>query len=531
MQENPSLHLPNPMQTSLIPSQNTEAPQSPVFQKHDPLFAILYLICGYIYLQTVMFSQFGLGITLFTLCFFGISIVYIKQYVTALPKESFLYLSFALLAGVSFSLFENSGLKDYAFWFLTCLSVYWVLCATSSRVNASLNNNIVIDAIQGFFALPFSHFSKSGSALFSLLKEPKRVITILLGLIIAAPLLFWVIGLLMSADMFFYSIMDMIRTTFWDNFAEKIIKILFSLPIGFYLYGLLFGSLHPKEREVKQWALPAIPNPIFTTVLLLMIAIYTLFFVTQVLSIFTVLNGSERYGFSYSEFARGGFFELCQVAAINLGLFIVCTNFIKTLPKHVKLLLALLGANTLFIIVSALFKMFLYIDEFGLTLKRVHASWLMCIFFVVFTILIVALWRQINVTKWALLISCVAFILLCYANVGGVIASYNVGRYEAGTLATLDLHPFYQTPTEAAPALLRLYTSTDDESVKENIATFFINHHYEVTMYMNTSNLYSYSLQKHLYYQQLMQFFSDNPQYLENVVPYLPSSSQVQAGS
>ncbi len=60
------------------------------------------------------------------------------------------------------------------------------------------------------------------------------------------------------------------------------------------------------------------PRSTVLTALFVLCAVYLLFISMQAKYLFGAFWGALPEGFSYSEYARQGFFELCRVAAINI---------------------------------------------------------------------------------------------------------------------------------------------------------------------------------------------------------------------
>ena len=60
------------------------------------------------------------------------------------------------------------------------------------------------------------------------------------------------------------------------------------------------------------------PRSTVLTALLVLCVVYLLFISMQAKYLFGAFWGALPEGFSYSEYARQGFFELCRVAAINI---------------------------------------------------------------------------------------------------------------------------------------------------------------------------------------------------------------------
>ena len=95
---------------------------------------------------------------------------------------------------------------------------------------------------------------------------------------------------------------------------------------------------------------------------------------------------------------------------------------------------------TLFIIATALAKMFLYIKAYGLTALRLYTAWFMVLLGVVFLVLLVRQFVRKLPTAAILTVSfTLLFGLLCFARPEAMIAEYNIARYENGTLKELDV--------------------------------------------------------------------------------------------
>ena len=97
----------------------------------------------------------------------------------------------------------------------------------------------------------------------------------------------------------------------------------------------------------------------------------------------------------------------------------------------------------------------------------------MVLLFIVFAIVIVAQFRRVNLAKALVLAFSICFLLLCYSNVDGLIARYNIGRYQAGTLDSVDLEALYATPEASLPYVKELYQETDDPALRAEIRNYW----------------------------------------------------------
>lgn len=159
-------------------------------------------------------------------------------------------------------------------------------------------------------------------------------------------------------------------------------------------------------------------------------------------------------GLTVAEYARRGFFELVVVAALTLGLLLVfdATDCERPVLRRYG---SVLIVCVLIILASALQRLFLYTDAFGMTIER-------------FSALAVMLWQAFNLVAFALtvlrdraagfasalVISGIgALLLLALVNPGALIAKINVERaVEDGR--ELDTAYLTLLGADAVPAVL-----------------------------------------------------------------------------
>ncbi len=123
---------------------------------------------------------------------------------------------------------------------------------------------------------------------------------------------------------------------------------------------------------------------IFLMVNCLLFVIYLFFAVIQINYLF--MGSTLPEGFTYSEYARQGFFELLTLTFINIGVMLLTVNmgkkriyekkvFGSTILKFVMLGLSVL---TMGLLVSSFYKMTLYSNAYGLTRLRVLVMIFLC---------------------------------------------------------------------------------------------------------------------------------------------------------
>ena len=160
-------------------------------------------------------------------------------------------------------------------------------------------------------------------------------------------------------------------------------------------------------------------------------AVYLVFIVMQINYLFGAFGGSLPDGFSYAEYARRGFFELCRIAAINLAI-LLAVNTISRTPRSENRLLRIgnlcIAVLTLLLLTTAAAKMGLYIAEYGLTIKRVLVTVFLVWIAVVFICVIVQQFRTIPTMRISIFLGAVLFTLLCVLPVADGVDFYNMQR-------------------------------------------------------------------------------------------------------
>ena len=131
----------------------------------------------------------------------------------------------------------------------------------------------------------------------------------------------------------------------------------------------------------------------------------------------------------------------------------------KALSSYVTLLCCF----TLFIIATALAKMLLYIDAYGLTRLRLYTAWFMVLLAVVFLVLIVRQFvRKFPTAAVLTAVFLVMFGGLCFSRPDARIAEYNLTRYEQHTLPELDLDALTALSDDAYVVIVQHFGSLNE---------------------------------------------------------------------
>ena len=302
----------------------------------------------------------------------------------------------------------------------------------------------------------------------------KKFGKMMLGIACAFPVLIIVLPLLIASDEAFKGMMSQI---FDDAFAT-IFKTIFGLSMSFLVvsYGLClrFGRTC-KQREST---FKGIENTYIISFLSVISVCYLLYLFSQLAYFFSAFKGFlPEEGITYAQYARKGFGEMCVIAVINLALTFTAMLLARKREGKVciaiKLLATFIGLFTLVIIATAISKMFLYIDEYGMTVRRVTTSAFMVFLAVVFISVILRIYiRKINVVKTALLTAGCVVLILGTVNVNHLCARYNYESYLSGKLKSVDVEAIYNLGDEGIPYITKLAEHKDPAVAKE--AKFYL---------------------------------------------------------
>ena len=304
------------------------------------------------------------------------------------------------------------------------------------------------------------------------------LLRILLGFTLCAPVLIFAL-LMLSYDSAFCDLLsDIFSFDIADIFQEAGF-ILYTVPLFLYLY--LSISSYTSGNSTEKFDSTALSrlrtstgwfSPVTVVSMVLpVLALYTVFFVSQWDYFTLAFHGSLPEGYSYAEYAREGFFQLCAVSAVNLLMMLGCTWFSNIKEDRNRLILKLVtvavSVYSLILILTAASKMYLYIRQYGLTPLRVYSSWGMLVLAAVFVLFIIKQFLPEFPVYSACIMCAVALLLvLCISDPDSRIAEYNTSQFINGDLEEVDITMLHGLGDPAVPSLIRLneyYHSLSDE--------------------------------------------------------------------
>ena len=196
-----------------------------------------------------------------------------------------------------------------------------------------------------------------------------------------------------------------------------------------------------EQKEEKK--VQILDFTIVITVTSLLCVVYIMYCLSQLTYFISAFQGILPVDYTFAGYARKGFFEYIPLGIINLLLIIVLTIFTKTQESKKKSNLikgytSYLVAFTLFLVISAFSKMWLYISVYGITIMRVYVSWFLIVGCI--TLLLIGIktyYSKFKLTKNIFIVFTIMFLALNYANIDYRIAEYDAQLYTIGEVDTI----------------------------------------------------------------------------------------------
>ena len=285
-----------------------------------------------------------------------------------------------------------------------------------------------------------------------------RAAAVALGLFLAVPLLVVFGSLLVFADAGFERV---VRTVFDLDFGELIFHFVGIGFVGWISAGYLVAVLVRGRELATPWQHGN--RPVLGTVelgiplggLALLFAVFVVMQAQYVFGGHDVIREAADLG--YAEYARRGFFELVILAVLVLPLLLAADWVTDTTNATTRGTVRLLSGGLLLLVglimVSALHRMRLYLDAYGLTQSRLYAT-------------AVLLWAGVAIAWFAATVlrgranrfafgaivgALVVLGMLNVVNLDAVVVRTNVARLQEG--AELDAGYLASLSADAVPSL------------------------------------------------------------------------------
>jgi len=431
------------------------------------LYAIVYAICMYKNPEGIG-VPFCVGATLYFFCYYAK-----KFYGTARKCDIFLMITTVILGIITCTtdsepiIFLNKlGIFLLAGIFL--LELYFDVTGWSFMAYVKGGWYAFWGGVS-MMLIPFAE----GSSFVKILKSKKEKTTmdeknkeklsaIVIGLVLAIPIVCILLLLLGSADVLFGDMLENIVEciTEWelpDLFDEDFVGFWMTFLLVFLFgYGII-TYINKKDTILKETARKGQrANPYIAISCSGVIAfIYVIFVGIQVFGLFMgALTLPE--GYTYAEYARQGFFQLAFVCFFNVCMVLITMAGFEDNPV-LKWIMVVITACTYVMLVSAAYRMLLYISVYHLTFLRVFVLWAIAVMAITMVGITVFIFKkEFPIFRYMLVSITVLYIGFSAAHPDFWIAKYNIAQ--AKTEEGIDeYHLLFNLSLDAAVPVLDYY--------------------------------------------------------------------------
>lgn len=477
----------NLLVTQPDPSVSTKSQRN--FQPHDALAAMGCMMLGFLFARYLLFLTDGFVTSAVFLLMFFCTLWYHHKcgYKTQVGHK---------LLGCVICLFACSFSVTASPLLHTLTAVFLIIAMCWYHYAVAHGHNHIPRFF--FFYLTKLHIMDEFGAGYEIIgkslknsKVASKLRMIVVGLLISLPLTLIVAALLSSADAGVATLLKRIGKLFTEDLFEIFWEFLIGLLIGAWMFAAMYcATNHIRYPEICDTAFEQkleekhiIPTLGLCASVTPICLLYTAYVISQISYFCSAFFGKLPNTMSYAEYARRGFFELCAIAVLNLIVILVTTGCCKRTkgqqPTAAKIYGCVLCLFTLFIIATAIAKMVLYIDAYGLTRLRLYTTWFMVLLAIVFVVtLVMQFTNRLHPARILVTSFTVMFTLLIFSRPDAMVAEYNITRWQNGTLKDPDWKLICSLSDDAYTVICQHWDELPEEQ-QAYISDSYNNHRYE----------------------------------------------------
>lgn len=457
---------PTPQPWGYQPVPVEPAPPYPIGKK-ELIFGICAIFSGLILCNFTLLGGFNLGFAIAAAACICCSVGYLYAAGCRPDGYSTALLSLGLVITLGFARSDDGFVKFVMLCFLL-VAVNMGLCRMAGQNRRSAAGfSSLLDVPRAMFVMGFDlppTFRGLGRTLRSGGPMVKKSGAVLLGLVVAVPVLVILIPLLISADAAFEGLFQCLPEF---NLDEGIATVIYGSGIACLIYTQGISLRHREKGDAPSPVMKRfISHLTVNTVLGAVCVVYVVYLISQLAYFVGGFSGILPEEFTMAEYARRGFFEMAWICAIDLGLMALAVGLVQKnqgkAPLSTRILCLFIGVVTVFLVATASAKMFLYIGSYGLTRLRLLTEVIMVYLAIATVMVSVWLFRpKLRYMQVLLITALIIGAAVLWVDVDTVVASYNVSAYQAGRLASIDLGYLEELGNEAIPQIAKLTEDSD----------------------------------------------------------------------
>ncbi|MDE7244447.1 MAG: DUF4173 domain-containing protein [Oscillospiraceae bacterium] len=378
----------------------------------------------------------GFGITVLTAGWYAVLFLY-RGTLGMRQKTNRILMAAVILLSLTFTLFSNQWLR---FWnralLLVLVAVHTGELCGGCRLPWS-RAGMLAERLGRFAAGPFVRCGALLETIASLKNRQglRRWLPVLVGTGVTLPALWLVTSVLMDADAVFALVAGDTLAWLERHFGQVLMQLFLALCMMPFLFSLLYFAAHTETKTAEEKTRKAHDSLSAAILLDALNLLYLFFLAVQSTALFGNRAYLERAGISFAEYARSGFFQLAGLAGLNIAV-ILAVNWLCREDRYLRLAASILVGLTAVLLVSAAWRMTLYVSVYGLSFKRLLTYWGMGLMAVLLVLTVRKIWRRdFQFFRTAAPVVLAWWLLLNYCNIDAVTAKYNTAQAEAGRLA------------------------------------------------------------------------------------------------
>lgn len=453
--------------------------------KKDFIFSLIFFAVSVVIVDFIMLHGLNLGFSLAFMLLFIVSSIYLYDKKNNTSFFSYICGVLSLAGSVTFTLYHDYFVNAVMLVAVLFLFTIYVCGLSSTFSHHEGSYKIVIDMLSGIFYKPFSNAGDIFSGLNHSVKKGSNLKNALIGACVAIPVLLVIIPVLVSSDAAFENLVSLAVKNIGIYIVELILAVAVACCLVLYFVSkkTRVGMSQGRKKSFKG-VVPSVAGVSFLSVISV---VYLVYLFSQLAYFFSAFSGilPDGYELTASGFARRGFFEMFAICVINIVLISGITILTKRSERKSKPLMivsAFIMLFTVVLLITAIAKMKMNIDIFGLSKNRIMVSVFMVMMFVSIVFYVIHIFAsKFHYMQSVVLICSVIFIALGFVNIDARIADYNIKAYNDGRIKNLDVEYIAKLSDSAVPYLIEL-SDSENETIK-NSARFWL--------YKNMENTFS----------------------------------------
>ena len=444
---------PPPGASYSYPAGMAYPPPPPIpFGRIEDIVVAVCALLGFIAFHFVRVRG-GFGLLLFAVVYLLTATFYLVKKGVKIRKGSYVIALLYLLSAAGAGIASIPAINFFNLVFHLLLGLYFVYYTTRMSLDGDLSDLSFMDGMKMVFLAPFGNYN---AAWHVAAKRPKKrsvsknILYACLGLLLTLPLTLIIIGILSGIDEGFAQLWDQISRHALTEILFAALHFMLGLFLAAYLFGALYSNVTKRKYanytgEQARESLKRcrfMPQAVGIAAVVPLLFVYLIYVLAQLPHMSSVLWSQLPRDYTYAQYAKQGFGELCVIALINLMVILLLHLLAKrnekgNVPVVTRVMTYILALFTLLLMASAAARLWMYIEVYGLTRLRLYCAWFLIALVAVFLLLCVRLlFTRFPLVKVAVPLLSVWFLVLVFSNSDRLIVDHNVRRYLNGEIPT-----------------------------------------------------------------------------------------------